>query len=86
VTGNTPVLDVHSKALPKPLVDAIAARPREYDIEVGADRVLVGTDAPCDRGEENPLGMLEQLAGPTNQQRDMIRGLNALELLGEGQS
>jgi hypothetical protein len=30
--------------------------------------------------------MLEQLAGPTNQQRDLIHGLNALELLGEGQS
>ena len=53
---------------------------------VGADRVVVGTDAPYDMGEENPLGMLEQLTGLTNQQRDLIHGLNALELLGEGQS
>jgi hypothetical protein len=86
VTGNTPVIDVHSQALPKPMVDAIAAQPREYDIEVGAHRVWTGTDTPCDRGEENPPGMLEQLTGPTNQQRDLIHGLNALELLGEGLS
>jgi hypothetical protein len=86
VTGNTPVIDVHSLALPKPLVDAITARPREYDVDVGADRVLAGTDAPCDSGDENPLGMLQQLTGPTNQQRDLIHRLNALELLGEGQS
>ncbi len=93
MTRNTSVIDMHSHVLPKPLIEAIAARPREHDIEVVraplecgylVDRV--GTDAPCDMGEENPLGMLEQLTGLTNQQRDLIHGSNALALLGEGQA
>jgi len=61
--------------------DAMALR---YLVDrVGADRVVVGTDAPYDMGEEDPLGMLDQLSGLSNQQRDMIHGLNALSLLGE---
>jgi aminocarboxymuconate-semialdehyde decarboxylase len=50
---------------------------------VGADRVVIGTDAPYDMGEEHPLDMLEQLTGLSHQQRDMIHGLNALALIGE---
>ncbi|MBC7781502.1 MAG: amidohydrolase [Proteobacteria bacterium] len=61
--------------------DAIALR---YLVDrVGADRVVLGTDAPYDMGEEDPLGMLEQLTGLSNAQRDQIHGLNALALLGE---
>ncbi|MCE2950147.1 MAG: hypothetical protein ACK515_02885 [bacterium] len=47
---------------------------------------MIGTDAPCDMGEQNPPGMLQQLTGLTNQQRGHIHGTDALELLGEGQA
>jgi aminocarboxymuconate-semialdehyde decarboxylase len=50
---------------------------------VGADRVVLGTDAPYDMGEEAPLAMLDELTGLSEEQRDRIRGLNALQLLGE---
>jgi aminocarboxymuconate-semialdehyde decarboxylase len=61
--------------------DAAALR---YLIDrVGADRVVLGTDAPYDMGEEQPNAMLEALTGLTEEQRDRIRGLNALQLLGE---
>jgi aminocarboxymuconate-semialdehyde decarboxylase len=52
---------------------------------VGADRVVLGTDAPYDMGEENPLAMLDALPELTDEQRERIRGLNALGLLGEYQ-
>lgn len=51
--------------------------------KAGADRVTVGTDAPFDMAEENPVAMIEALPGLTEQQRDRVLGLNALELLGE---
>jgi aminocarboxymuconate-semialdehyde decarboxylase len=61
--------------------DAAALR---YLIDrVGADRVVLGTDAPYDMGEEAPNAMLDALTGLTGEQRDRIRGLNALQLLGE---
>ena len=51
--------------------------------KAGADRVTIGTDAPYDMGEENPVAMIESLPGLTVAQRERILGLNALELLGE---
>jgi aminocarboxymuconate-semialdehyde decarboxylase len=51
--------------------------------KAGADRVTIGTDAPFDMAEENPVVMIEALGGLTGQQRDQILGLNALALLGE---
>lgn len=51
--------------------------------KAGADRVTIGTDAPYDMGEEDPVAMIESLPGLTAQQRDRIFGLNALQLLGE---
>ncbi len=48
----------------------------------GADRVTIGTDAPYDMGEANPVAMINALP-LTVQQREQILGLNALELLGE---
>lgn len=51
--------------------------------KVGADRVTIGTDAPFDMAEENPLATIEALPGLDQYQRDQIFGLNALELLGE---
>jgi aminocarboxymuconate-semialdehyde decarboxylase len=55
-----------------------------YLIEkVGADRVTIGTDAPFDMAEDDPLSMIDAVPGLTPAQRDRIYGLNALELLGE---
>jgi len=51
--------------------------------KAGADRVTLGTDAPFDMAEDNPLAMIDALADLTAAQRDRIYGLNALELLGE---
>ena len=50
--------------------------------KAGADRVVIGTDAPFDMAEDDPLAMLAALT-LTDQQRERILGLNALELLGE---
>ena len=51
--------------------------------KVGADRVTIGTDAPFDMAEEDPVGMIEGLAGLDREQRERILGGNALRLLGE---
>ena len=51
--------------------------------QVGADRVTLGTDAPFDMGEENPLSRLDTVAGLSAADRDRVLGLNALTLLGE---
>lgn len=51
--------------------------------KAGADRVTIGTDAPYDMGEDNPVAMINALHGLTARQRERILGLNALALLGE---
>jgi aminocarboxymuconate-semialdehyde decarboxylase len=51
--------------------------------KVGADRVTIGTDAPFDMAEENPVAMIEALTGLSEREREQILGLNALALLGE---
>jgi aminocarboxymuconate-semialdehyde decarboxylase len=51
--------------------------------KAGADRVMIGTDAPFDMAEDNPLAMIAAVPGLTDQQRSRIWGRNALELLGE---
>lgn len=51
--------------------------------QVGADRVVLATDAPFDMGEERPLARLDALAGLKSADRERIEGLNALGLLGE---
>jgi aminocarboxymuconate-semialdehyde decarboxylase len=50
--------------------------------KVGADRVTIGTDAPFDMAEDDPLARLSALT-LTAQQRERILGGNALQLLGE---
>jgi len=49
---------------------------------VGADRVMIGTDAPFDMAEVDPLGPLAELTELTEAQRDRILGGNAQSLLG----
>jgi aminocarboxymuconate-semialdehyde decarboxylase len=51
--------------------------------KAGADRVTIGTDAPYDMGEEDPVAMINALKGLGKRDRDRILGLNALQLLGE---
>ena len=51
--------------------------------KVGAGRVTIGTDAPFDMAEEDPLAMINALPGLSARDRDRILGLNALALLGE---
>jgi len=54
--------------------------------KAGADRVTIGTDAPFDMAEDDPVAMINALPGLTDEQRERILGLNALELLGEEKS
>ena len=51
--------------------------------KAGPDRVMIGTDAPFDMAEEDPLAMIEALPGLSDGQRDQVLGGNALTLLGE---
>jgi len=50
---------------------------------VGAGRVMIGTDAPFDMAETDPLGRLAAVAGLSEDDRERILGGNALALLGE---
>ncbi|HET9403508.1 MAG TPA: amidohydrolase family protein, partial [Burkholderiales bacterium] len=52
--------------------------------KAGADRVAIGTDAPFDMAEEDPLAMIASLP-LSDEQRDRILGRNALRLLGEAE-
>lgn len=49
---------------------------------VGADRVVIGTDAPFDMGEEHPIEMIRSVRGLTAAERECIFSRNALDLLG----
>jgi aminocarboxymuconate-semialdehyde decarboxylase len=61
--------------------DAKAAR---YLIDqVGADRVVLGTDNPFDMGYDDPLAALEQIPGLTAEERHQICERTAKSLLGE---
>jgi len=50
--------------------------------KAGADRVVIGTDAPFDMAEDDPLGRLASLP-LSDGQRQRILGLNAMALLRE---
>jgi len=47
----------------------------------GADHVLLGTDYPYDMGEDDPRGLIGQVEGLSNHDRDLIEGGNAARLL-----
>lgn len=49
---------------------------------VGADHVLLGSDHPFEMGDPVPLETLEGVPGLTAAERDLVRGGNALRLLG----
>ena len=48
----------------------------------GADRVMLGTDAPFDMGEEDPVGRLKAVRRLSAADRDLICGGNAMKLYG----
>ena len=48
----------------------------------GADHVVIGTDYPYDMGEEDPLGLLNSVAGLTDEEHELITSTTAAWLLG----
>jgi aminocarboxymuconate-semialdehyde decarboxylase len=50
---------------------------------VGADRIILGTDAPFDMGDEDPLATLEAIPGLSPQEREAIASRTAVMLLSE---
>ncbi len=66
--------------------DALTHDPRalRYLIDlVGADRVVIGTDAPFDMGEEHPVEMIEKVRGLSAKDRDQVFGRTAMSLMGK---
>jgi len=49
---------------------------------VGVDRVMAGTDFPFDMGEEDPLGLIDQVEGLSDADREAMKGGNAERLFG----
>jgi aminocarboxymuconate-semialdehyde decarboxylase len=64
--------------------DALTHDPRalRYLIDlVGADRVVIGTDAPFDMGEEHPVEMISKVKGLSAKDREQIFSKTALQLI-----
>lgn len=65
--------------------DALAHNPQAVRFlieQVGADRVVVGTDSPFDMGDLDPIGNVERVPGLTDAERERIYYRNAEEFLG----
>jgi aminocarboxymuconate-semialdehyde decarboxylase len=84
--------DRHSKTSPKDLIkriyfDSLVFEPQalRYLIDlVGADHVCIGTDAPFDMGDEQPMTTVDSVAGITPMERQCVCCGTALKLLCEG--
>jgi aminocarboxymuconate-semialdehyde decarboxylase len=66
-------------------VDTLVYRPENVAHivrEMGADRVVLGTDYPFDMGEERPIEVLQAVEGLSDKDRQRILSDNALGLLG----
>ncbi len=50
--------------------------------QMGAERVVVGTDYPYDMGDDDPVGLVEATPGISDDDRARILGGNAARLLG----
>jgi aminocarboxymuconate-semialdehyde decarboxylase len=50
--------------------------------QMGAERVVVGTDYPFDMGDDDPVGLVEATPGLSDDERARILGVNAAGLLG----
>lgn len=53
---------------------------------VGADRVVIGTDAPFDMGEEHPIEMINKVKRLSATEREQIFSKTALRLIGRSTS
>jgi aminocarboxymuconate-semialdehyde decarboxylase len=65
--------------------DALVYTPEQLEYLIrraGAGNVVLGTDFPFDMGMEDPNGLLNAVAGLSDDDRAMIRGGNAARLLG----
>ena len=65
--------------------DALVYTPEQLEYLIrraGAGNVVLGTDFPFDMGMEDPNGLLNAVAGLSDEDRAMIRGGNASQLLG----
>ena len=74
-----------SHYLRRVVVDALVYRPQNVAHivrELGASQVVLGTDYPFDMGEERPLEVLAAVEGLSDDDRERIKGRNALRLLG----
>lgn len=60
------------------------ARALRYLIDlVGADRVVIGTDAPFDMGENDPIGMIGKVKNLSAREREQIFCKTPLKLMGK---
>ena len=67
------------------LIDNLAFNPESLAHLVsmmGASRIVLGTDYPFDMGQENPVELVDAVAGLTDEEAAQIKGSNAIELLG----
>jgi aminocarboxymuconate-semialdehyde decarboxylase len=74
-----------SSYLRKIWFDSLVYTPDQLEYLVrraGAANVVLGTDFPFDMGMEDPIGLLNGVAGLSEDDRAMIRGRNATQLLG----
>jgi aminocarboxymuconate-semialdehyde decarboxylase len=65
--------------------DSLVYEPAQLEYLIrraGAGNVVLGTDFPFDMGIEDPIGLLNAVAGLSDDDRTMIRGGNAARLLG----
>lgn len=75
-----------NKLLRRFYYDALTHDPRalRYLIDlVGPDRVVIGTDAPFDMGEEHPVEMIAKVKGLRAKDRDQVFGKTAMSLIGK---
>ncbi len=86
-----PAAQLHTKTSPRDLLrrfyfDALTHDPKalRYLIEqVGADRIVIGSDNPFDMGYPDPLGELDAVPNLTADEKVQICTKTALALLGE---
>ena len=74
-----------STYLKKIWFDSLVYEPAQLEFLIrrtGAGNVVLGTDFPFDMGMDDPLGLLNSVAGLSDEDRALIRGLNASRLLG----
>jgi aminocarboxymuconate-semialdehyde decarboxylase len=77
--------DAPSSYLKKIWFDSLVYEPAQLEYLIrraGAANVVIGTDFPFDMGVEDPLGILNAVAGLSDEDRALIRGGNASRLLG----